>query len=290
MFKRLIGIAALALSCTAQAQPQPQPTVVDLPTRPGVTQRMLVITPPEPKAAVVLLAGGHGGLQLFQNGSFKWGEGNFLVRSRQLFADNGLMAVVVDAPSDRLRAPFLNGFRQTEEHAADLKATIAWARATAKVPVWLVGTSRGTQSAAYAATVLQGADAPDGVVLTATILADDKQRPVPAMPLEHIKVPVLVVHHQQDGCSYCAYSEIPNLMAKLTHTPRSHLITATGGKTRGMPARPLHTTASTAWRLTWWGKWPTGFWPRPGRDVLHNPRESVVVRIGIGCKASFCSQ
>ena len=25
-------------------------------------------------------------------------------------------------------------------------------------------------------------------------------------------------------------------------------------------------------------------------DVLHNPRESVVVRIGIGCKASFCSQ
>ncbi|RAR55632.1 UNVERIFIED_CONTAM: hypothetical protein C7454_102244 [Acidovorax defluvii] len=29
MFKRLIGIAALALSFTAQAQPQPQPTVVD---------------------------------------------------------------------------------------------------------------------------------------------------------------------------------------------------------------------------------------------------------------------
>ena len=96
MFKRLIGIAALALSCTAQAQPQPQPTVVDLPTRPGVTQRMLVITPPEPKAAVVLLAGGHGGLQIFPNGSFKWGEGNFLVRSRQLFGDKGLMTVVVD--------------------------------------------------------------------------------------------------------------------------------------------------------------------------------------------------
>ena len=196
MFKRLIGIAALALSCTAQAQPQPQPTVVDLPTRPGVTQRMLVITPPEPKAAVVLLAGGHGGLQIFPNGSFKWGEGNFLVRSRQLFADKGLMTVVVDAPSDRQRAPFLNGFRQTAEHVADLQATIAWLKTTAKVPVWLVGTSRGTQSAAYAATVLQGADAPDGVVLTASILSDDKQRPVTAMPLEKVQVPVLVVHHQ----------------------------------------------------------------------------------------------
>ena len=102
MFKQIFGIAALALSLTAAAQ-QP-PTVVDLPTRPGVTQRMLVTPPPEPKATVILLAGGHGGLQLFQNGSFKWGEGNFLVRSRQLFADKGLMAVVVDAPSDRLRA------------------------------------------------------------------------------------------------------------------------------------------------------------------------------------------
>jgi len=35
MCKQLIGIAALALSFTATAQ-QP-PTVVDLPTRPGVT-------------------------------------------------------------------------------------------------------------------------------------------------------------------------------------------------------------------------------------------------------------
>ena len=26
------------------------------------------------------------------------------------------------------------------------------------------------------------------------------------------------------------------------------------------------------------------------KDVLHNPRESVVVRIGMGRKASFCSQ
>ena len=55
MFKQIFGIAALALSLTAAAQ-QP-PTVVDLPTRPGVTQRMLVTTPPEPKATVILLAG-----------------------------------------------------------------------------------------------------------------------------------------------------------------------------------------------------------------------------------------
>lgn len=231
MFKPLACIAALTLSFATLAQPQP--TLVDLPTRPGVSQRMVVITPPEPKAAVILLAGGHGGLQIFPNGSFKWGAGNFLVRSRQLFADKGLMTVVVDAPSDRQRPPFLGGFRQTAEHVADLKAVIAWLKTTANVPVWLVGTSRGTQSAAYAATALQGADAPDGVVLTASILSDDKGRPVTAMPLEKIQAPVLVVHHQQDGCAHCAYAEIPGLMAKLGHARRSHLITATGGQTQG---------------------------------------------------------
>jgi hypothetical protein len=138
MFKRLIGIAALALSFTAAG---PAATHGGRPAHPPWRDAAHAGDhPPEPKATVILLAGGHGGLQIFQNGSFKWGEGNFLVRSRQLFADKGLMAVVVDAPSDRQRAPFLNGFRQTEEHVADLKATIAWARATAKVPVWLVGT------------------------------------------------------------------------------------------------------------------------------------------------------
>ncbi|MEJ8814916.1 hypothetical protein WKW77_27845 [Variovorax ureilyticus] len=90
-------LAALATQVLAQTTQR----VVDIPTRPGVTQRMLVLSPPTPKASVILFAGGHGGLQIFPNGSLKWGEGNFLVRTRQLFADQGLMVAVVDAPSDR---------------------------------------------------------------------------------------------------------------------------------------------------------------------------------------------
>jgi hypothetical protein len=94
--------------------------------------------------------GGHGGLQILPNGSMKWGVGNFLIRTRQLFAERGLMVAVVDAPSDRQSPPYLGGFRQTPEHAADLKAVIARLRQNAKAPVRLVGTSRETQSAARA--------------------------------------------------------------------------------------------------------------------------------------------
>lgn len=214
---------------------QPSARVVELPTRPGVTQRLLVLAPPTPKAAVLLFPGGHGGLQLQPDGSMKWGAGNFLVRTRQLFAEQDLLVAVVDAPSDRQSSPFLQGFRQTAEHAADVKAVIAWARDTAKVPVWLVGTSRGTQSVAYLTTELAGPDGPDGAVLTSTILRDDKGRPVPDMPLEKLRVPVLVVHHEQDGCAHCPFGDVPGLMQKISQAPRKQLIAVRGGEDRGNP-------------------------------------------------------
>jgi hypothetical protein len=91
-------------------------------------------------------------------------------------------------------------------HAADLKAVIAWVRKSSRTPVWLVGTSRGTQSVAYVATELSGTDGPDGIVLTSTILTDGKSRAVPAMPIGKIRIPVLVVHHEQDGCTLCSFS------------------------------------------------------------------------------------
>ena len=234
MLKRLVMLSALGLTLFA-ASAQTAQQVVDVPTRNGVTQRILFLSPPEPKATFLLFPGGHGGLGIFPNGSLKWGEGNFLVRSRQLFVDQGVAVAVVDAPSDRQSPPYLGGFRQTPEHAADIKALIAWARERSKVPVWLVGTSRGTQSAAFVATELQGSDGPDGVVLSSSILKDPRGRPVPAMPLATIRVPVLVVHHEQDGCALCSFGDVASLTSKLTNSPRTQLLQFKGGENRGDP-------------------------------------------------------
>jgi hypothetical protein len=231
--KLLVTTALIALTSHATAQVTTK--VVDIPTRPGVTQRMIVLLPLAPKAAVVLFAGGHGGLQISPNGSVQWGAGNFLVRTRQQFADQGMTVVVLDAPSDKQSPPYLQGQRQRPEHVADVKAVIAWLRQTAPVPVWLVGTSRGTQSVAFVATELTGADGPDGIVLTSTIVKDAQSRPVTAMPLGKIGVPVLVVHHEQDGCAACPFSEVPMLMGKLTNTPRNQLIAVKGGESKGDP-------------------------------------------------------
>lgn len=218
---------------------QTESKVVDIPTRPGITQRLLVLAPPSPKAAVFLFAGGHGGLQIAADGSFGWGKGNFLIRTRQLFVDQGLLTVVIDAPSDRQSPPYLAGFRQGPEHAADVQAVIAWVRQQSGLPVWLIGTSRGTQSIAAVATRLNRDDGPDGLVLTSTILTDPKAPAVPAMALDKLSIPVLVAHHEQDGCSHCGYSEIPNLMQKLSALPRKQLLSFRDGVSRGDPCEAM---------------------------------------------------
>ena len=225
--------AYICLTGTADAQ------VMDIPTRAGVTQRVLIVAPPQPKAAVILFAGGDGGLQITPQGGIRSLKNNFLIRMRQAFADQGLYVVIIDAPSDRQKSPFLGGVRQTGQHLEDVKATIARIRQQVKLPVWLIGTSRGTQSVGYVATQLTGPEGPDGIVLTSSILTDNRGRAVPKMELGKIKIPVLVVHHQDDGCKLCAFAEMPNLMNGLINSRRKELITITGGQTRGDPCEAM---------------------------------------------------
>ena len=229
--KTRIAMLATLLCMATSALAQTAPRTVDIPTRPGVMQRLLLLPAQDAKAVVVLFTGGVGLLRIAPDGAIGIGGGNFLVRSRQLFADQGFTVAVIDAASDRQTAPFLSGFRQTAEHAEDVKATMAWLRHNLKLPVWLVGTSRGTQSIGSIAVRFAGTpDSPDGTILTET-----SGRAVPAMALEKLTVPVLVVHHEQDGCHLCAFSDIPLLMRKLDKLPRKELQTYTGGITRGDP-------------------------------------------------------
>lgn len=228
---------ALALACAAAHAGAQAPRVVDLPTRPGVTQRFLYLAPagPAPRASAILLAGGHGGLLYDDAGRPAWGRGNFLVRTRELFVARGIAVAIIDAPSDRRTEPYLGGFRQTREHATDVAAVIAWLRAQSAAPVWLVGTSRGTQSAAAVALALAGRDTPDGVVLTSSIFVDPRGRPVSAMPVERLALPVLVVHHRDDGCLATPYAMAAPFVARLAAAPRKALATIEGGVDVGDP-------------------------------------------------------
>ncbi len=207
-------------------------SVMDIPTRPGVTQRFLVIKPEQPAAAVILFAGGDGGLNISPDGAIGSLRGNFLVRSRNRFAEQGLMVAVIDAPSDRLPGG-LGRFRLAPEHVQDIGAVIAALRKEATVPVWLVGTSRGTTSVAHAAIALKEGG-PDGIVLSATIVGADWGS-VPALDTTAIRVPVLVGHHEQDECRATLPGDVRRLMTGLQSAPRAELVMFAGG---GPPKGP----------------------------------------------------
>jgi hypothetical protein len=153
---------------------------------------------------VILFAGGNGILNLSPAGAIGTDLAlNFLIRSRQLFAREGLAVAAVDVASDRRGG--LNGdIRLSQQHAQDIARVIASLRSRMGVPVWLAGTSSGTISAAGVAARLGGAPAgPNGVVLTSTqstLVTGLCGRTVYFAQLSAIRVPVLALSHSRDGC------------------------------------------------------------------------------------------
>lgn len=100
--------------------------VVKLKLRDNVVLKMLVDAPADAKAVTLLFPGGHGKVNIKDEGTFAGLKGNFLVRTRGMFAANGIVAVVFDAPSDHKdRGGLTFQYRMSEEHAGDIKAAIA---------------------------------------------------------------------------------------------------------------------------------------------------------------------
>ncbi|MGH2349756.1 MAG: alpha/beta hydrolase [bacterium] len=204
--KRIATFAAVLLLAAAPAL-SASAEVVDVAVRPGVTMRYLAISPEgPPKAAVILLAGGNGALRLGPAGTIGSLGGNFLIRSRELFAREGLFVAALDASSDNQIG--MNGaIRLSARHTDDIGRVVTDVRNRAGgAAVWLVGTSAGTLSAANAAARLSGAEGsmrPAGVVLASTMTtlgAPECGKTVYDAPLADIRVPVLVVSHENDAC------------------------------------------------------------------------------------------
>jgi pimeloyl-ACP methyl ester carboxylesterase len=121
-------------------------------------------------------------------------------------------------------------FRTGAEHATDVRALIAALRTEAPVPVWLVGTSMGSVSAASAAARL-GEGGPDGVVLTSSVMGPSREmgESLHDVALDRIRVPVLMVHHRDDACRASRYADTSWAMRRLSAAPRKELLTFSGG-------------------------------------------------------------
>ncbi len=234
MKRQFSSILALTLLLAAMATAQAAGSrLVSIETPRGVKQAFILIAPDKPVASVILFAGGSGGLGLKSASSMKWGAGNFLVRTRDMFAAEGFAVAVVDAPSDRREG--MNAiFRMSAAHAGDIAAVAAYLKKQASVPVWLVGTSMGTFSAAEGAIAASGID---GLVLTSTITGSNprwniaKSHPdgVASMALSRITVPTLIMSHRKDGCAQSPAAGASKLKRRLTKAGNVEIALLDGG-------------------------------------------------------------
>jgi hypothetical protein len=219
------------LLCTAPAAATA--TLVAIATPRGAKQAFILSKPDAPAASVILFAGDHGALGLRSATAMRWGAGNFLVRSRHHFADHNFMVAVLDAPSDRQQG--MNAiFRMSGAHAGDIGAVATYLKQQAAVPVWLVGTSMGTFSAAGGAIAAKGID---GLVLTSTItrsrpdwkIAQSHPDGVASMALQQIAVPTLIVSHRDDGCRFTPAADAAKLSKRLTRARKVEVALLDGG-------------------------------------------------------------
>lgn len=173
----------------------------------------------------MLFQGGPGRIGIFPNGTTR--VESFLAVGARRFTQQGITVAIVDAPSDRRT---LDDFRHTAEHAQDIAAVIAFLREQSSLPVWAIGTSNGSLSAATAGAILQERGL-DGLVLTSSTTRKPvaAAHPVTDAALDRINVPTLFVHHRDDQCVVTPYSAIPGVMASMLNAKKIDLITVEGG-------------------------------------------------------------
>ena len=219
------GLVALCMAVPSWAADR----LISVNTRPDVTTTYWWMPRDGATATVVLFSGGTGGIG-YREGAPK--SGNFLIRSRDEFAKAGFNVALMGNPSDMPKLTPV--FRQSSEHFADVRAVIQDIRTHSSAPVWLVGTSQGTISAAAAGIDL--GPVVQGVVLTATLSGQQFGGSVSDLALNKLAVPVLVHQHAKDSCKLTPPYLAERLISKLTAAPVKKYIEVDGGQNPTGPA------------------------------------------------------
>ncbi|MGH7087508.1 MAG: hypothetical protein ACREFQ_01255 [Stellaceae bacterium] len=183
---------------------------IDVIAQSGIAQPILYDRAPTPTANLILFIGGDGDLAHQDN--------SFLVRVRHAFVAAGLSVAVPDTPSDH-PGGFGPYFRTWTANTNDIAAVIAFLKKQSPAPVWAVGVSNGTISAASVAAHL-GPHQIAGLALTSAVWLGG----LGLVPVAKIAVPVLEVQNRNDACPAAKFDLAKADLARFSDAPEKRFI------------------------------------------------------------------
>jgi hypothetical protein len=206
LFAGVLLMLVVGLAANAQARDE---LVQSAPMADGKSFNYILTTSGEtPRHAVILMPGGAGTLNpRMEKGKLVMAfGGNFLIRSRELFATGPFVAASTDATTspDRIMAI-----------VRDLE------RRYGKLAIYVIGTSRSTESTMVLARLLDGQVA--GFIHTSSVNA------ISSFDTRPFKSRHLVVIHNQDACRVTK----PSAGVATSRSFGTDLITMDGGRSTG---------------------------------------------------------
>jgi hypothetical protein len=180
---------------------------------------------------------------------------NQLVRTRAKYAEAGFVTLVPDLAPDLKVGPngVVTNYRVGEPHALDIGAMVVHLRSSDKLPVIVIGTSRGSISAANAVarapSIIEDgrriSGRPQAIVVTSAFLishdGDLSVKSAANDDADKLARPMLVVAHADDGCAATTPYDIPQFMQwyQSNGRPLSVEILRGGGPFSGDPCEAL---------------------------------------------------
>ena len=209
-------IIGLTFTSLAKAQ------VFDVAYKDDAPTRTLFIPTQKAKAVVLLFPGGGGMLRLKDDGA----TNNFhtFVRSKNLWAQYGIDAVLVDTPYD-----LGNGRAHTRairDHQQRILNVVRYYKEKLNLPIWIFGHSMGSVSVSEFAN-----GGRDQERLIAGVIVAGTFRTVSID--SDVNLPVLAIHHVQDGCVSTPFAASESVINSRLGKAPTQLISIDGGVSEG---------------------------------------------------------
>lgn len=196
--------------------------VFDVPYKDDAPTRTLLIPVKSAKAVVLLFPGGGGVLRLQDDGSTT--NSHTFVRSKDLWAQYGIDAVLVDTPYD-LGAGTRNS-RSIRDHQQRIFNVVNYYRDKLNLPVWIFGHSMGTVSVTE---FVNGGKDKERLIAGVIVAGTYRSATIDS----DVTLPVMAIHHADDGCASTPLVTSERIIEGRSSKMASQFVQIDGGVSEG---------------------------------------------------------